>query len=350
VVDHLHERSAEAGEVEGEEPQHAEPQVADRGVRDQFLHVGLDHRHQRPVDDPDDGEREEERLGGARRLREERQGETEEPVGPELQEDPRQDDRARGRSLDVRVRQPGVQREDRHLDGEGEREGGEQPELLRRGEGRLVQAQQVEGSHPRLALVQEVERQDRHQHEERTDDRVEDELDRGVDPPRSAPDPDQQVHRDQHQLPEDVEEEDVERQEDAEHPRLQHEQEDVELLHPLAHRAEGGEDDQRREHGRQQHEIDGDAVDPEEVLDPEARDPGAPVDELRPRLPRAHQADRPDGEEEAGRQDEQGPSADEPRPALREEAERDRRQQRQEDRPGEDRAGVRVHPPSLTAA
>ncbi len=44
---------------------------------------------------------------------EERQGEAQEAVGPHLQQDRGQEDRAGGRRLDVGVGQPGVEREER---------------------------------------------------------------------------------------------------------------------------------------------------------------------------------------------------------------------------------------------
>ena len=59
----------------------------------------------------------------------ERQAEADEAVGAHLQQHAGQDDRAGGRRLDVRVGQPGVEREHRHLDREAEEEGQEHPEL-----------------------------------------------------------------------------------------------------------------------------------------------------------------------------------------------------------------------------
>ena len=63
------------------------------------------------------------------------------PVAAHLQQDAGQDDRARGRGLGVRVREPRVERPHRHLDREGEEEAEEGPELERRraeGDERLV--------------------------------------------------------------------------------------------------------------------------------------------------------------------------------------------------------------------
>ena len=68
--------------------------------------------------------------------------------------------------------------------------------------------QQVEG----VLAALEVEREHRHQHHHRAEQRVDEELDRGVDAARASPEPDQEVHREQDDFPEDVEEEEVERE------------------------------------------------------------------------------------------------------------------------------------------
>ena len=65
------------------------------------------------------------------RVGQDRQREAHEAVGAHLQQDGGEDDRAGGRRLDVRVGQPGVEREHRHLDGEAEEEAEEDPELQR---------------------------------------------------------------------------------------------------------------------------------------------------------------------------------------------------------------------------
>ena len=86
--------------------------------------------------------------------------------------------------------------------------------------------------------VVEVEGQDAEQHQHRADQGVKEELDRRVELPRPAPDADQEVHRDQHHFPEDVEQEEVERHEDADHAGLQQQQQDVVFLLPVGDRRE----------------------------------------------------------------------------------------------------------------
>src|SRR4030095_3482826 len=76
----------------------------------------------------------------------------------------------------------------------------------------------------------EVELQYGQQHDHRTDQRIEEELDRRVETVLAAPDTDQKIHRHQHHFPEHIKEEEIERDEDSQHPSLKQEEEDVELF------------------------------------------------------------------------------------------------------------------------
>ena len=76
-----------------------------------------------------------------------------------------------------------------------------------------------------------VEPDDGRQHEDRGDHRVQEELHGRVDLASVPIHADEQRHRDQRGFPEEVEEEEVERHEDADHRRLQHQHQDEEFLH-----------------------------------------------------------------------------------------------------------------------
>ena len=102
----------------------------------------------------------------------------------------------------------------------------------------------------RLQRPDEVDH--RRQHQDAAERRVEHELDRRVDAPLAAPDADEQEHRDQHRFPEDVEQEQVLREERAHHRELDQEDHRVEQLHVLGDRRERAGDDQRAEERRQQ--------------------------------------------------------------------------------------------------
>ncbi len=135
----------------------------------------------------------------------------------------------------------------------------------------------------RRLLGREVEVEDRDQHEDRAQQRVEEELDRRVLAPRAAPDADQEVHREQHELPEDVEEEEVEGDEGPEHAGLEQEKEREVALERLldAERrdhAEEGEERRQDDHG------DAQAVDADEVLDVVGGDPVRLLHQLESRV------------------------------------------------------------------
>ena len=275
VVEHLQDCAVDSLLVEGEDAERHEAHVADGAIRNQFLEVGLHDRHERAVDDGDYGEGDHERRKEVRAIREEWDREANEAVPAELQEHAGEDHRACGGGLHVRVWEPGVEGEHRHLNGEGERECGKPEDLQRWVRNRAPQRQQVECPCPGAGcgLVAEGGGKDRHEHQERTDERVEDELDRGVDAVGAAPDADDQVHRHEHDLPEDVEEEEVERQEDAEHSRLEDEEADEVLLHARLNRTEARKDADPAQQRRQDNKRAREPVDAKVIGDTERRDP-----------------------------------------------------------------------------
>ncbi len=114
---------------------------------------------------------------------------------------------------------------------------------------------------------------DRDQHEHAADEGVQKELDRGVKPVGAAPDADQEIHRDQHGLPEDVEEEKVEGREHADHCGLEDQHGDHELPHPVLDSLPGHHDRNNREQRGQRHKQDTDTVDAEFVIDVPCLDP-----------------------------------------------------------------------------
>jgi hypothetical protein len=69
------------------------------------------------------------------------------------------------------------------------------------------------------------------QDEHAAQERVQEELDGGVLAARPAPDADQEVHRQEHHFPEDVEEEEVQRQERPQHARFQDQEQGAVALH-----------------------------------------------------------------------------------------------------------------------
>src|SRR6266478_3973932 len=234
--EHLEDGALHGNVLEGEDAEHHEAQVADAGIRDEFLEIGLNESNKRAVDDADDGERGDNRRGAVRGIGEERQAEANHAVGAHFQEHAGQDDGAGGGRLDVRVGQPGVEREQRNLDGEGHEEGEEEIHLLERGQANgaglqhLLNRRQVEGSSRHHGGAEIVQPDDADEHEDRAGHGVKHELDGGVDAAFVSPDADQEIHGDKHHFPEKEKEEEVEREEDADHADFEHQQHDKEFL------------------------------------------------------------------------------------------------------------------------
>ena len=80
VSDHADQGAFERPVVSGVDPEQDKTQVADAGVSDQALQVGLREGHHRAVNDARHGERHGGGRKVARRLREERQHEAQQPV------------------------------------------------------------------------------------------------------------------------------------------------------------------------------------------------------------------------------------------------------------------------------
>jgi hypothetical protein len=173
-----------------------------------------------------------------------------------------------------------VERPHRHLDREAEEHSREHDQLEAAAEpvaGRreLLERDDVERPGPVDDRPLEVHRQEPQQHEDAAEQRVEEELDRRVLAVRAPPDPDQEVHRYQHELPEDEEQHQVERNERAGHAGLQQELQSQERLRlaGLRHEPPCVDRAQERQHEREDEQRHADPVDPDVVPGPDRRDP-----------------------------------------------------------------------------
>ncbi len=106
-----------------------------------------------------------------------------------------------------------------------------------------------------------------YQHQDRANEGIEEKLKRGVDTLLAAPDTDDQEHRDQTCFEEQIEQDQIQRTEDADHQRFQHEEGDHVFLDAVLHVPARG-DGQRHQEGGQHHEQDRDPVDTHLVLQP----------------------------------------------------------------------------------
>ena len=175
----------------------------------------------------------------------------------------------------MRVGQPGMHRPHRHLDREGEKERHEKQHLRLERQRQLVPLENRKAS-----AADRVEVNQRHQHQDRAEKCVQKKLDRGVNAVRAAPDADDQIHRDQHPLEEDVEQHAVERGEDAiKKPR--HDQEGRHVLRNLfLDHDPARPDHEHRDKAVEKHQQHRDAVDAEKIVDVEAGNPLLGLDEL----------------------------------------------------------------------
>ena len=220
-------------------------------------------------------------------LRKQGNRETHQPIQSHLQQNAGQDHRTRRRSLGVSVRQPSMEREHGDLDGEGNEESPEQPDLhLERNDRYVHEVFEREACEPELLDVLEVERQDGQQHQHRAGQRVEEELDGRVETPRAAPNADDEIHRHQHDLPENIEEKQVNREEHAQHACLQQQEHGVILFDAVLNRRPGAENGQEPDDGRQHHQQQADAIQPQVIPRAQRRDPVEPFDKLK--LSRRH--------------------------------------------------------------
>ncbi len=128
-------------------------------------------------------------------------------------------------------------------------------------------------------VIERIEEKDGHEHEQAARHREQYELDRRIDLARSSPDADQKIHRDEHRLPEDIEEEKVEGDKDTDDPGLQEEHEDKVLFDPILDGSPGGEKGDGHQKSRQDNQEEADPVDPEMIIDAVA-EPGAFFHEL----------------------------------------------------------------------
>src|ERR1039457_448914 len=88
-----------------------------------------------------------------------------------------------------------------------------------------------------------------------------------------SPDADDQRHRNQGGFPEEVEEEQVERDEAADHRSLEDQHQDEKFFHLSIYRLPRNQNAQRREERGQHYQPHGDAIDPEVVVNVGMRNP-----------------------------------------------------------------------------
>ena len=215
-------------------------------------------------------------------LRHHRQHDPQEAVDAHLREHGGEQREHRDRGGAVGLRHPAVQREERRLDEEGEREQQHDPVLRALRDRALLEHGERERDLAAVRRGEHAERDRRAEHQQRADQRVDHELRRRAHAVARSPAADQEVERHQHQVEEDDEERQILGQEGAQHRGLGERHPEVE--EPLALVLAEGSDEraghpgERRQHDHEQVE----AVDPELVADAELGDPLVVGDVLEP--------------------------------------------------------------------
>jgi hypothetical protein len=330
VVDHLQDGAARAEAVRGEEAVRDQAHLRERRVRHDAAHVRRTEREQRTVDEPDRGEHEDRDAEVVGRPRELLDRNAEEAVRGDLRDDAGEKRRHLGGRLAVRAGQPAVERPERRLHREGDREAEEEP---------VVRAH----AHPgqvECALLQAVD-DDRRQHQQGAGDGVDDERDRRPHPPRAAPDADQHVERDQHRLEEGVEEEQVLRGEHADDGARQEEEQPEVRPRPLAAHPPGVEARRRSTDGGEPDQPERVAELPDVVADAEVAEPRVALRELQVAAREVEPLDRGDPDRHLDERHQCRQRAD-PFPGHRHEPDDERSHGGQEDQDGGQPARHRV--------
>ncbi len=262
VRDREQDGAVEPEVVEREDADGDEPHLRHRRVGDHATEIRRTEGEQRSVDEPRAGEDEDESREVVRRLRELRDSDSQEAVDRRLRDDRGEHRRHLYRRLAVRERQPAVEREERRLDREGDREAEEDPDVVAR---------------PRLGErerpLRHPERDDRREHQQRARHRVDDERHRCGLPALASPHADEDVQRDEHRLERDVEEEEILRGERGDDRAEQEEHQRVVGARALPPDPERVADRRREDEHGGAREPEREAVEADRVGDPDALDP-----------------------------------------------------------------------------
>ncbi len=185
-------------------------------------------------------------------------GDAHEPVGAQLQQHRREDHRALGRGLGVGVGQPGVEREHGHLDAEPHEHAAEHQDL--RGTGDVLECRPARPVPTMLKVSPPVRKNSARKltdHQRRTEQGEQEEFDGGVLALLAAPHADHEVHRQQHDLEEHEEQDQVLSDEGADHAGVQDQDEDQERLGVVRLREVVPAVDHHQRHDQQRERISG---------------------------------------------------------------------------------------------
>ncbi len=277
---HLHDHALHGLLVAGVDADDDEAHVADRGVGNQALDVGLSKGDHTRVDDADHTQPHRDRRERHAGLREERQGEAQHAEGRSLEQDASEIDRACGGRLAVGIRQPSVEGHNRHLHREGDEEGEHQPPSGFSGQAARGVEQIGVGKAPdaRRFFVQKHQGEDGDQHHQAGGLSEQEELGGRIGAALAAghgvtPERDEEEHRHQHHFPQEEEQEEVDRQEHADDTAQVPQQVEIEEADVAVDFTPGAGDGHQAQNVGQHHQQQGEAVHREMEVDAKAGDP-----------------------------------------------------------------------------
>src|SRR5208337_3649919 len=151
----------------------------------------------------------------------------------------------------------------------------------------------LEGVNASSLMVEEVQRQNRDQHQQAAALREQEKLGPRVHAPFVSPDDDEEVHRDQHQFPGKIKEEQIHRQEHAYDSRQNPHQIEVEEADFLLNFGPGTKHGDDAEEEREYQHQEAETVHGKMEMDAEVRDP-VPVDFRDPARRRTERPESPD--------------------------------------------------------
>ena len=265
--EHLEHRALHALRRDAKDTDRHKAHVSNGRISDQLLHIFLHKRDERGIDHGNNAQAENQRREIFGSLRQHRQREPEKTITAHLQQDTGQNNGTCCRRFNVRIRQPGMHRPHRHLDGEGGHKREEYPFL----HCRRYSCRQQRGDICGAELM--IHRQNGDQQQYRAEQRIEEELEGCINTVFAAPDTDDQIHRDQHRFKEDVEQHQIQRQEHAEHHGLQQHERHHIFAHTLLDRLPARQNTDRRQQRGEKDKENGNPVDAHLVGDVETGQP-----------------------------------------------------------------------------
>ncbi|MCG3118110.1 MAG: hypothetical protein ALAOOOJD_00244 [bacterium] len=245
MIDHLQQTALQALMRQREYAQHHEAEMAHRRIGHQLLDIRLHHRNPGAVNNADNGQNGDERGEEHRGIGKQWQAETQKTVCSHFQEHAGQNHRTGGRRFDMRIRQPRVKRKHWNFNGEGKPERKKEPDLIILREEQIANLHEIEGQRAGDFAVVEINKENRHQHQQAADHGINEKLQCGVNTARPAPHADDEIHRNEHRFPEKVEEQQVETGKHAHHAGFQQQHRNQIALDAFFNIIPGGEKDQR---------------------------------------------------------------------------------------------------------